>query len=115
MVGPSKRTRLFNSLSCNSKVTNGASCIEIQVNSTRERVTILESSVRVATRSYQLSLAEFESGNLESQDLSLAAVRFADAEESYLDAFIDYRNALVRLMRATYWDYEQGCEVACGR
>jgi len=70
------------------------------------RLELLEQSVSAAERSYRLSLQQFEAGGINSQDLLLTQYRLADSKRSYLNAYLDYRRALVDLMRRTYWDWE---------
>ncbi len=70
------------------------------------RLDLLVTSVNAADRSYRLSLLRFENGTLDSQDILLTQSRLADSKRSYLNAYLDYRRALVDLMRRTYWDWE---------
>ncbi|MCK4772980.1 MAG: TolC family protein [Candidatus Latescibacteria bacterium] len=70
------------------------------------RLDLLVRSVDAANRSYRLSLQQFETGVMNSQDLLLTQHRLADSKRSYLNAYLDYRRALVDMMRRTYWDWE---------
>jgi outer membrane protein TolC len=72
----------------------------------QSRLDLLVTSVNAAERSYRLSLQQFENGALDSQDILLTQSRLADSKQSYLNAYLDYRRALVDLMRRTYWDWE---------
>ncbi|MFO7768773.1 MAG: TolC family protein [bacterium] len=78
-----------------------------RVGEAQQRLELLVSSVEAAERSFRLSLGQFESGSLGVQDLILIQNRFADARSSYLNAYLDYRRALIDLMRRTYWDWER--------
>ncbi len=78
-----------------------------RVAESQRRLELLVTSVEAAERSYRLSLTQFESGTLGVQDLVLIQNRLADARRSYLNAYLDYRRALIDLMSRTYWDWER--------
>lgn len=78
-----------------------------RVGEAQRRLELLVSSVEAADRSFRLSLRQFESGALGTQDLILIQNRLAEARRSYLNAYLDYRRALIDLMRRTYWDWER--------
>ncbi|MFC1500412.1 TolC family protein [Candidatus Zixiibacteriota bacterium] len=71
------------------------------------RLELLVRSVDAAERSYRLAVQQFESGSLNVQDLLLTQGRLASSSRSYLSAYIDYRKALIDLLRNTYWDWER--------
>ncbi len=79
-----------------------------RINEAQERVQILEKSREVARKSYQISLARFENGDITSQDLALVQGRLTSAEMAYLEAFIAYKLTLADLKRKTLWDFEKG-------
>lgn len=78
-----------------------------RVDEARDRLSLLVSSVNAASRSFRLALQQFEAGALNTQDLILTQNRLADARRSYLDAYLDYRRALIDLEQRTFWDWEQ--------
>lgn len=73
----------------------------------QNRLGMLVRSVDAADRSFRLSSQRFTEGTLNVQDLLLTQGRLAEARRSYLNAYLDYRRALVDLTRQTYWDWEQ--------
>jgi len=73
----------------------------------QDRLELLVHSVDVAERSYRLTVQQFESGSLNVQDLLLTQGRLASSKRSYLSAYLDYRRALIDLLRNTYWDWER--------
>ena len=56
---------------------------------------LLKPSVEAADRSYQLSLQQFESGELNVLDILLTQNRLVDSHDSYLEAYLDYRRAII--------------------
>lgn len=72
-----------------------------RLNSAKERVTVLSSSVEVADKSYNISLERFKSGTITSFDLSQMQIRLTEARLNSLGALIDYNVALADLERKT--------------
>jgi outer membrane protein len=62
----------------------------------------------VALRSYEISQARFNNGDITSQDLALNRDRLTNARQNYLAAFIAYQLAVADLKRNTLYDWEQG-------
>jgi outer membrane protein TolC len=63
--------------------------------------------VEVARKSYEISTARFEAGNITSFDLSQTQLRLTDAQTNSLNALIDYKLAIADLKRKTFFDYER--------
>jgi outer membrane protein TolC len=78
-----------------------------RVGEARNRLDLLVNSLDAAERSYRLAVQQFESGSLNVQDLLLTQGRLASTRRSYLSAYLDYRRALIDLLRNTYWDWEK--------
>ncbi len=76
-----------------------------RVQEAKQRLDLLEPSVGIARRSFQLSLDQFRKGMLDAQDVILTQNRLAGARRSILNAYIDYQQALSTLMRRTSWDW----------
>lgn len=78
-----------------------------RIREAESRLSVLVASVEAARRSYDLSLVQFDAGDLGVQDLLLTQKRFSEARQSYLGAYLDYRNALTDLSAVTtgggYW------------
>ncbi len=77
-----------------------------RVGEARTRLDLLVNSLDAAERSFRLATQQFESGSLNVQDLLLTQGRLASTRRNYLSAYLDYRRALIDLLRNTYWDWE---------
>jgi outer membrane protein TolC len=60
----------------------------------------------VAQRSYDISAARFENGDITAQELANARDGLTRARRSYLDAFIRYHLSVADLKRQTLYDFE---------
>ncbi len=78
-----------------------------RLNSAKARVEALSKSVELAQKSYDISLARFQSGNITSFDLQQMQLRLTDAKTNSLNALIDYNLALADLNRKTLHDFEK--------
>lgn len=67
----------------------------------QNRLNLLERSLEAADRSYQLTYQQFQEGTINVQDLLLTQSRLSDARSSYLNAYLDYRRALIDLEAVT--------------
>lgn len=70
------------------------------------RIQVLEKSVAVAQKGYDISLERFKSGNINRNDLTLAQQRLTNAKVSNLNALIEYQIGLADLQRRTLWDFK---------
>jgi outer membrane protein TolC len=66
-----------------------------------DRLELMQQSVQAATRSFQLSLEQFELGAVTVQDMLLIQNQLADAESDNLEAYIDYRQAKIDMEAVT--------------
>lgn len=73
----------------------------------QNRLDVLARSQQVAERSYEISLARFDNGDIAAQQLALDRDRLTQARSTYLDAYIDYQTALADLKRKTLYDFER--------
>ncbi len=83
--------------------------IRAQVSRVREafdRLKILDANRTVARKSFQISLARFDNGEITSQELARVQDQLSQAEVNYLSALIAYKLALADLRRSTLYDYE---------
>lgn len=78
----------------------------------RQRLDVLQRSESVAARSYEISRARFDNGEITSQDLALDRDRLVQARLATLDASIQLRLALADLTRQTLYDFEAGKSLA---
>lgn len=77
------------------------------LHSAQQRIEITQRSETLAAKSYRISLLRFENGDISSQDLALEQNRLTQARTNFLNAVIDYKQALADLRRKTLWDYER--------
>lgn len=71
------------------------------------RILVLEKSVAVAQKGYDISLQRFRNGAVTRNDLTLAQQRLTSAKTNSLNALIDYNIGLADLKRRTLWDFEK--------
>ncbi len=71
------------------------------------RLQVLERSVVVAQKGYDITLQRFRNGIINRNDLALAQQRLTLAKTNSLSALIDYRLGLADLKRKTLWDFEK--------
>ena len=68
----------------------------------------MSTNLEMAREISRHSLEQYQSGNISLQDLLQVVESQRETEENFLDAFIGYRRSILRLMRNTYYDYENG-------
>lgn len=78
------------------------------INSNLRRLKILEKSVVIAEKSFDITLKRFAEGDILSQDLALDRARLNSTNTSYLNAFISYQLSLTDLERKTFYDFKLG-------
>ncbi|HTP12683.1 MAG TPA: TolC family protein [Bacteroidota bacterium] len=78
-----------------------------QLKLAESRIIVLEKSVAVAQKSYDISVERFQSGTTSRNDVAQAQQRLTNAKINSLSAIIDYQVALADLKRRTLWDYEK--------
>jgi len=74
----------------------------------RGQLDVLARSEEVAQRSYDISLARFENGEITTTDLALDRDRLTQAKLAYLDAYIAFQLASADLERQTLYDFAEG-------
>jgi outer membrane protein TolC len=77
-----------------------------RVREAESRVGVLEKSQKLAERSYEISLARFDNGDITAQELALDRNRLTQSRSAYLEAYIDYQTAVADLKRKTLYDFE---------
>lgn len=90
------------------RVTQQVRSTLARLRESRQRLDVLQRSETVAERSYEISRARFDNGDITSQDLALDRDRLVQARLATLDASIQLRLALADLMRQTLYDFEAG-------
>jgi outer membrane protein len=76
------------------------------VSSAMRRLDVLQKSVTVAEASYTISQKRSERGEITLTDLLNAQNELNTAQNSYLDALIDFETAKASLKEITLWDWE---------
>jgi outer membrane protein TolC len=79
-----------------------------RLNESRGRLEELKQTQQVAQRSFEISQARFDNGDITGQELAQDRDRLTDARQNYLTAFIDYQLAVADLKRNTLYDWEKG-------
>lgn len=74
----------------------------------RQQLEVLARSEEVAQRSYDISLARFENGEITTTELALDRDRLTQAKLAYLDAYIAFQLASADLERQTLYDFAEG-------
>ena len=72
------------------------------------RLDVLKQSEALARRSYEISLARFENGDITAQQLADAQDQLTTAQQKDLTAYIQYQLAVADLKRQTLYDFEKG-------
>ena len=92
---------------------NNIRSIEIEVrnlvstlNSNLKRLQLLEKNIKVAEKSFDITLQRFSDGDIDSQSLALERNRLNTAYRSHLGAYKDYQLALKQLICSTFYDFE---------
>ena len=72
-----------------------------RIREAEQRLELMTRSVEAARRSFDLSRENFEQGEIGVQEILLIQSRLSEAEEDHLEAYIDYRQALVDIDAVT--------------
>ena len=76
------------------------------INSNLRRLQILEKSVVVAEKSFEITQQRYADGDIDSQDMTLERNRLNSAYTSQLDAYINYQLSITDLTRQTFYDFK---------
>lgn len=77
-----------------------------RLHESKSRLTVLKQSEQVAQRGYEIDLARFENGDIVAQDLTRTRDDLIQAQQTYLEAYIQYQLAIADLKRQTLYDFE---------
>ena len=78
-----------------------------RVRQAQDRLDVLKKSQKVAERSYEISLARFNNGDITAQILSSNRDRLTQARSAFLNAYISFQTAAADLKRKTLYDFEK--------
>lgn len=73
---------------------------------TKERLVVTKDTQANAQTVYDLSVTQFNEGQISAQDLRLAKNAFISSIDNYLNAYVEYRSAVINLTRQTMWDFQ---------
>lgn len=78
------------------------------INSNFRRLQILEKSVVVAEKSFDITMKRYSDGDIDSQSMAQERNRLNTAYTEHLDAFINYQLSITDLTRQTFYDFKLG-------
>jgi outer membrane protein TolC len=81
------------------------------INTNLRRLQLLEKNVKVAEKSFDITLQRYSDGDIDSQALALERNRLNSAYSAHLDAYIAYQLSLADLMRQTFYDFRTNTPV----
>jgi outer membrane protein TolC len=76
------------------------------INTNLKRLQLLEKSLVVAQKSFDITLQRYSDGDIDSQSLALERNRLNTSYSSHLNAYINYQLSLADLMRKTFYDFQ---------
>ena len=74
--------------------------------SSLRRLELLEKSVFVAEKSFEITRQRYSNGEIDSQAMALERERLNNAYISRLESYISYKLLLSDLLRKTFYDFE---------
>jgi outer membrane protein TolC len=78
-----------------------------RLQSNLKRLQLLEKTVVIAEKSFEISRQRYSNGDIDSQAMALERERLNTAYVTRLDAFINYKLLLADVMRKTFYDFEK--------
>ncbi len=78
------------------------------LNSSLSRLQLLEKSLVIAKKSFDITRQRFSDGDIDSQALALERNRLNNAYNTHLRAYINYQLQLADIMRKTFYDFRNG-------
>ncbi len=81
------------------------------LNSSLQRLQLLEKNVIVAEKSFEITRQRFADGDIDSQALALERNRLNTAYNNHLKAYINYQLLLSDLTRKTFYDFQNNKEI----
>jgi len=78
-----------------------------RLQSNLRRLQLLEKTVVIAEKSFEISRQRYSNGDIDSQAMALERERLNTAYVTRLDAFINYKLFLADIMRKTFYDFER--------
>ncbi len=82
-------------------ITREVSSAVARVREADARLIQLRPGIDAAERSYELTLQQFQTGGINAQDIMLTQNRLVEAQNNYLEAYLDYRRAIIDMTAVT--------------
>ena len=76
-----------------------------------DRLKVLEKNQALAIKTYELTRSKYAANLVDSETLNLAQRRLTNSKNSYVGAFVKYKNALAQLTINSTWNFEQNRSV----
>jgi outer membrane protein TolC len=77
-----------------------------RINNNLKKLLLLEKTIKLAEKSYDISYQRFTNGDIDVETLGLDRIRYTSTQNSYLQAYINYKLLLLDLTRKTFYDFE---------
>lgn len=82
-----------------------------RLNSNLKQLQLLEKSVAVAEKSFDITLKRYSDGDIDSQALALERDRLNNSYSTHLRAYVNYQLSIADLMQKTFYDFKNDEEV----
>lgn len=82
-----------------------------RLNSNLKQLQLLEKSVTVAEKSFDITLKRFSDGDIDSQALALERDRLNNSYSTHLRAYVSYQLSIADLMQKTFYDFKNDREI----
>jgi len=77
----------------------------------QRRATNMKENMEMSKKITEMSLNQYEDGEIDLQDLLQNITRQRETENNFLEAYLGYRQSLLNLMVDTYYDYEENTKL----
>lgn len=82
-----------------------------KLNSNLKQLQLLERSVAVAEKSFDITLKRYSDGDIDSQALALERDRLNNSYSTHLNAYVSYQLSIADLMQKTFYDFRADQEI----
>lgn len=82
-----------------------------RLNSNLKQLQLLEKSVAVAEKSFEITLKRYSDGDIDSQALALERDRLNNSYSTHLRAYVTYQLSIADLMQQTFYDFKNNKEI----
>mgnify|MGYP002347820784 CR=1 FL=1 len=96
----------YNKEELERQIEIGVRDLVAQINSNLKRLQILEKSVLIAEKSFEITLDRYTEGDINSETFAQERNRLNSTYQSHLDAYMKYQLSLSDLKRKTFYDFE---------